>query len=187
MPVSRTSTPSSLDRRAVLKGAAWAVPVIAAAIAVPVASASTNDNTTTDNGTTNKLPNRPTVKSADYRWATAAGSALALSASAKKDRGTLSMHAVYGGTTAPAGATFQYTVTFNRDVTIIGSDYQPWLHTSPGRGRVFSFTLPAAMAHDIFFNFKVWEPGALTATGAMSLINGGSTTVESPISATAAL
>lgn len=51
---------ASFDRRAVVKGAAWSVPVIAAAIAAPAAAASTGTQTLTFGGPTPRpevLPN----------------------------------------------------------------------------------------------------------------------------------
>lgn len=183
-----SSTPShqNVDRRLVLKGAAWALPVVAAATAAPLAAASelpAQEPIQALNPAPPANSLRP-LQQNGYVWAHSANaSEISISPSSKDSRATFSTQVEYRGTTLPQGATIQLTITFDRDVTIVGSDYQPWQHSSPGRGRVFVFSAPASWAHNLFFNFRGWESGAITAVASMALMNGGSATVAQPTSA----
>ena len=178
-----TST-SQISRRTVVKGAAWSVPVIAAAVAAPMAAASGDGNTVTNSD-------------ANYYWASESQSTWS---SLDPAQGNLEVR--YSTRIAfkqepwtsgpPAGGVLQVTVVFSQDVTLKAPIGQNWLQSSPaglGPARTFVFQLsPSGFGGDISINLNGTTPGAITASSTMSLINGGTTTWASESSdATAVL
>jgi len=176
-----TST-SQISRRTVVKGAAWSVPVIAAAVAAPMAVASGDGNTVTNSD-------------ANYYWASQ-------STWSSLDPAQGNLEVRYSTRIAfkqepwtsgpPAGGVLQVTVVFSQEVTLKAPIGQNWVQSSPaglGPARTFVFQLsPSGFGGDISINLNGTTPGAITASSTMSLINGGTTTWASESSdATAVL
>ena len=157
---------SGLSRRTVVKGAAWSVPVIAAAIAAPLAAASVG-------GVLNS--------EANYYWAAESqGEYTTLSAAAGGLMATFSTQIAYRANpwaNPPAGASLVVVVTFDSPVRLDpGSSLGGWT-PSPALGATtttFTFTVtPSSFGGALTFNVVGSAPGPLASTAAMSLISGG--------------
>lgn len=161
---------SGVSRRTVVKTAAWSVPVIAAAVAVPLAAASGGGPV--DNG------------DANYFWdAEAEGAFTSLVAAQDGLRATFSTQISYQATpfvSPPQNASLVVTVVFTSAVTLdAGSSLGGW-SASPGlgsTGTTFTFTItPSSFGGGLTFNVTGTVAGPLTSTATMSLVNGGTTT-----------
>lgn len=157
---------SGLSRRTVVKGAAWSVPVIAAAVAVPLAAASAGGFVNSE---------------ANYYWAAESqGDYTTLSAAAGGLMATFSTQIAYRANpwvNPPAGASLVVVVTFDSPVRLdAGSSLGGWA-PSPALGATattFSFTVtPSSFGGGLTFNVVGSASGTLTSTATMSLINGG--------------
>ncbi|WP_417504163.1 hypothetical protein [Microbacterium sp.] len=166
-----------ISRRTVMKGAAWSVPVIAAAVALPMAAAS-GANTSND--------------LANYYWdAEAQGGYTALVPAAGGLRATFSTQISYRSqpdwVNPPTGASLVVVVEFSSPVTLDpGSSLGSWA-PDPASGsfaRTFTFTkTPASFGDALTFNVVGSAGGTLTSTATMRLIGGGTTTWSSEPSA----
>jgi hypothetical protein len=159
-----------------VQSAAWSVPVIAAAVALPMAAAS-GSNTSND--------------VANYYWdAEAQGGYTALVPAAGALKATFSTQISYRADpwmSPPAGASLVIVVEFSSPVTLDpGSSLGSWV-PAPASGssaRTFTFTkTPASFGDALTFNVVGSSPGTLTSTATMSLLNGGATTWSSEPSA----
>lgn len=169
-----------ISRRTLVTGAAWSVPVIAAAVALPMAAAS---GTNTSNSVAN------------YYWdAEAQGGYTALVPAAGALKATFSTQISYRSQPdwvgPPAGASLVVVVEFSSPVMLDpGSSLGSWV-PAPASGssaRTFTFTkTPASFGDALTFNVVGSAPGTLISTATMSLINGGSTTWTSEPSAQSA-
>ena len=157
-----------ISRRTVVKGAAWSVPVIAVAVATPLAAAS--------GGVVND--------EANYYWdSEAQGAFTSLDAAGDGLGATFSTQISYRAdpwAAPPADASLVITVTFDRPVTLdLGSSISGWTVT-PALGSTattFMFiAAPSAFGGSLSFNLTGAVPGDLTSTARMSLIDGGATT-----------
>lgn len=164
-----TDDKPGISRRTMVKGAAWSLPVIAVATAVPLAAASTG-------GTINS--------EANYYWdAEAQGDFTTLVAAQDGLRATFSTQISYRAdpwVNPPADASLVVAVVFDSPVTIdAGSSIGGWSAT-PGLGSTASsFTFvstPSGFGRALTFNVVGSAPGPLTSTATMSLLNGGTTT-----------
>lgn len=171
-----------ISRRTVIKGAAWSVPVIAAAVAVPLAAASADNNVAND--------------VANYYWAAEAqGSFTSLEAASGGLRATFSTQIAYRADpwrNPPAGASLMVTVTFSSPVTLDPqSSFGQWQPVPPGGQTATTFTFtqtPASFGGALTFNVVGSAPGTLTSTATMSLLNGGDATwTTDPSAKTASL
>lgn len=171
---------SGISRRTIVKGAAWSVPVIAAAVAVPLAAASVG-------GVVNS--------EANYYWAAESqGDYTTLSAAAGGLMATFSTQIAYRATpwvNPPAGASLVVIVTFDSPVRLdAGSSLGGWT-PSPALGSTattFAFTLtPSSFGGGLTFNVVGTAPGTLTSTATMSLVDGGTTTWASESSGKSAM
>lgn len=173
---------SGVSRRTVVKTAAWSMPVIAAAVAVPLAAASGGG------GTINS--------EANYYWdAEAQGSFTTLVAAQDGLRATFSTQISYRAVpwvSPPDGASLVVVVAFDSPVTLdAGSSLGGWT-ASPGlgsTGTTFTFTItPSSFGGGLTFNVTGTVAGPLTSTATMSLVNGGTTTwAQEPSAETATL
>ena len=164
-----------ISRRTLVKGAAWSVPVIAAAVALPMAAASGSN-------TSNDLAN--------YYWdAEAQGGYTALVPAAGELRATFSTQISYRAdpwANPPAGASLVVVVTFSSPVTLGPSTLGTWTAAPPSGSSATTFTFtktPASYGDALTFNVVGSAPGALTSTATMSLTDGGTTTWSSEPSA----
>lgn len=160
-------TELTLSRRTVVKGAAWSIPVIAAAVAAPGASASGP----TQNDTAN------------YYWAPeSTGKYTTVDAAASGLAGTFSTQIAYQANpwvNPPEGASLQVIVSFSQPVTITNTPSGGWTQSGT-TGSSFTFVLtPSSFGASLSFDFVGTAAGSITATPSMSLINGGSTTWSS--------
>lgn len=160
---------SGITRRTIVKGAAWSVPVIAAAVAAPLAAASVG-------GVINS--------EANYYWAAESqGDYTTLSAAAGGLMATFSTQIAYRATpwvNPPAGASLVVVVTFDSPVRLDqGSSLGAWT-ANPGLGTTatsFTFMVtPSSFGGGLTFNVVGSVPGTLTSAATMSLINGGAST-----------
>lgn len=164
-----------LSRRTVIKGAAWSVPVIAAAVAVPMAAAS--------GGAINS--------EANYYWdAEAQGAFTSLAAAADGLKATFSTQISYRADpwmNPPADASLLVVVTFDSPVTLDpASSFGSWIPDPAGgsTGTTFLFTkTPSSFGDGLTFNVIGSSPGPITSTATMSLLNGGTTSWASESSA----
>lgn len=165
-----------LSRRTLVKGAAWSVPVIAAAVALPMAAASGN---ITGND------------AANYYWdAEAQGGFTALVPAAGGLKATFSTQISYRADpwrNPPTDASLVIVVTFDSPVTLDPASSLGSWSASPSAGStatVFTFTrTPSSFGDGLTFNVTGSAPGTLTSTATMSLVNGGTTTWASESSA----
>ncbi|MGB3374302.1 MAG: hypothetical protein WBA87_04095 [Microbacterium sp.] len=164
MDTSRTQ----ITRRTIVKGAAWSVPVIAAAVAAPMAAASGD----TDNNGADFYWNPPS--SAPFVWVNSDG---------WNSTGELSTTISYRGLSAiPADAIFQLQVVFDREVTLLAAPGS-WTLT-PGIGPSTQFVLQApasAGGHNLSVRFRAESPAdpadnLISVSASMSVIGGGSVT-----------
>lgn len=157
-----------LSRRSVIKGAAWSVPVIAAAIAVPMAAAS----------------GAAINSEANYYWdAEAQGAFTSLVPAVGGLKATFSTQISYRATpwvNPPAGASLVVVVTFDSPVTLDGaSSFGSWTPdpAAGSTGTTFVFTkTPPSFGDGLTFNVIGSGPGVLRSTATMTLIAGGTTT-----------
>jgi len=164
-----TQENQGLSRRTVIAGAAWSVPVIAAAVALPMAAASGN-TVTNDN--------------ANYYWAAEAqGAFTTLSAAAGGRKATFSTQIGYQSkgdwVSPPAGATLMVTVEFTRPVTLESGSFNTWVPDPPKDSTATTFTFaltPPNNGAALTFNVVGSEAGELISTATMRLLNGGATT-----------
>jgi hypothetical protein len=170
-----------ISRRTVIKGAAWSVPVIAVAAALPLAAASTG-------GTVNS--------EANYYWdAEAQGDFTTLVAAQDGLRATFSTQISYRAdpwVNPPADASLVVVVSFSSPVTLdAGSSIGGWTATPSLGSTASSFTFvatPSGFGGALTFNIVGSAAGALTSTATMSLVNGGTTTwAQEPSAETATL
>ena len=158
------------------------MPVIAVGAALPLAAASTG-------GTINS--------EANYYWdAEAEGAFTSLVAAQDGLRATFSTQISYRSgppfVSPPAGASLVVVVEFDSPITLdAGNSLGGWSPT-PGLGSTassFSFVLtPPSFGAALTFNVVGSAPGPLTSTAAMSLLNGGTTTLaQEPSAQTATL
>ena len=165
-----------ISRRNVVKGAAWSVPVIAAAVALPMAAASGN-NITNDE--------------ANYYWdAEAQGGFTALVPATGGLKATFSTQISYRATpwvSPPAGASLVVVVTFSSPVTLDpASSLGSWVPVPPSGSTATTFTFtktPPSFGDGLTFNVIGSASGPLTSTATMSLLSGGTTTWASESSA----
>lgn len=159
-----------MSRRTVLRGAAWSVPVITVALAIPASAASVAG------GALNTLAN--------YYWdAEAQGSFTTLVAAADGLRATFSTQISYRAdpwVPPPEEASLIAVVEFDTPVTLdAGSDLGGWSSTPAlgSTGSSFTFVItPPSFGGALTFNVVDTVPGSLTSTATMSLVNGGMTT-----------
>lgn len=163
------SNESGISRRAVVRGAAWSVPVIAVAVATPLAAAS-------GGGTVNSDANYfwDAESEGDYTSLVAAGGGLAATFS------TQISYRADPWVAPPASASLVVVVTFSSPVTLDpASTITGWVAT-PGlgsTGTTFTFVgTPAGFGGSLSFNIIGTVPGTLTSTATMSLTDGGTTT-----------
>jgi hypothetical protein len=170
-----------ISRRSLVASAAWSVPVIAAAVALPMAAASGNN-----------LTNRE----ANYYWAAEAqGGFTALAAAAGGLKATFSTQIGYRATpwvSPPAGASLVVVVQFSTPVTLDpGTRLDAWVPSPPSGSSATTFTFtrtPASFGDALTFNVIGSAPGELESRASMAVLNGGSTTWASePSSKTAVL
>lgn len=158
---------NGMDRRALLKGAAWSVPVIAAAVAAPLAAAS---------GDSAALPN----SDANYYWEGAASAEWAtLRPAAGNLEFTFSAQTAYRAdpwTGPPASGTLVFTLSFTQPVRLLGATPAGWGPSDGGSHREFTSTASSAYGPNLYANFVGSEPGEITGTATMTLLDGGSTT-----------
>lgn len=165
-----------ISRRTLVKGAAWSVPVIATAVALPMAAASGNIVTNDE---------------ANYYWdAEAQGGFTALVPASGGLKATFSTQISYRATpwvNPPAGASLEVIVVFSSPVTLDpGSSFGSWVPVPPSgsSATVFTFTkTPPNYGDALTFNVVGSVPGTLTSTATMRLIDGGATTWASEPSA----
>lgn len=158
-----------LSRRTVIAGAAWSAPVIAAAVALPMAAASGNVVTNAD---------------ANYYWsAEAQGGFTTLVAAAGGRKATFSTQISYQSkgewVSPPAGATLLVTVQFTSPVTLEPGFSSTWVPVPPSGSTATTFTFaktPPNHGDALTFNVVGSVPGAITSTATMRLLNGGTTT-----------
>ncbi|QYM63045.1 hypothetical protein [Microbacterium sp. Se5.02b] len=165
-----------ISRRTVIRGAAWSVPVIAAAVAMPMAAASGNVITN---------------DAANYYWdAEAQGGFTTLVPATGGLKATFSTQISYRAdpwVNPPAGASLEVVVVFSSPVTLDpASPLGSWASVPPGgsSATVFTFTkTPPNFGDGLTFNVVGTAPGTLTSTATMRLVNGGTTTWASEPSA----
>ncbi|MFB8190910.1 hypothetical protein ACFC14_16455 [Microbacterium sp. NPDC055988] len=166
-----------ISRRTLVAGAAWSVPVIAAAVALPLAAASGSN-------TSNDLAN--------YYWdAEAQGGYTSLVPAAGELRATFSTQISYRSqpdwVNPPAGASLVVVVEFSAPVTLdSGPSVGSWTPVPAGgsSARTFTFTkTPASFGDSLTFNVIGSAAGTLTSTATMGLMGGGTTTWSSEPSA----
>lgn len=158
-----------LSRRTVIAGAAWSAPVIAAAVALPMAAASGNALTNAD---------------ANYYWsAEAQGGFTTLVAAAGGRKATFSTQISYQSkgewVSPPAGATLMVTVQFTSPVTLESGSFNTWVPapSKDSTAQTFTFALtPPNNGAGLTFNVVGSAPGEITSTATMRLLNGGTTT-----------
>ncbi|MCT1478066.1 hypothetical protein [Microbacterium sp. p3-SID336] len=171
-----TQSSHGISRRTLIKGAAWSAPVIAVAVAAPLAAAS---GTVVPNGVAN------------YYWdAEAQGAFTSLVAAGGGLRATFSTQISYRANpwvNPPSGASLVVVVSFSSPVTLDpASSFGQWTPVPPGGSSATSFTFtrtPSSFGDALSFNVIGTAPGALTSTATMSLINGGSATATTEPSA----
>lgn len=158
-----------ISRRTLIRRAAWSAPVIAVAVASPLAAASGNVVTNAD---------------ANYYWsAEAQGGFTALVAAAGGRKATFSTQISYQSkgewVSPPAGATLIVTVQFTSPVTLESGSFNTWV-PAPAKdstATTFTFALtPPNNGAGLTFNVVGSAPGELTSTATMRLVNGGTTT-----------
>lgn len=152
------------NRRTVVKGAAWAAPVIALAVATPAAAASTTDGGPQPNDVAN------------YYWESSADASFAtLSAAQSGNRAQFSAQVAYQSDPwvgPPTAGILSITVTFNKAVEAsnLGAPWQ--LVSSSGDKTTFTFTQPSEYGGaGLTFDAASALGGTLTASAAMSILN----------------
>ncbi|MGF3056110.1 hypothetical protein [Microbacterium sp. YY-01] len=151
-------------RRSFVKGVAWAAPVIAASVAMPLAAASDEEGGPTPND------------GANYYWDSSA------------EAGFITLHAAEGGNRAqfstqisyqsapwvnpPAAGILAVTVVFSEPVTVsnVGSSFE--LQSDPGPATSFTFYYsPSSFGAGLTFDAVAANSGPVTATATMSVLN----------------
>ncbi|MFE6733260.1 hypothetical protein [Microbacterium sp. NPDC057650] len=170
-----TEPKSGPSRRTILKGAAWSVPVIAVAAAVPMAAASA-------------VPN----DGANYFWdAEATGTFASLDAAGSGLNVRFSTRISYDGgdpyQQPPADGILQLTLVFDEPMTLTQPNSQGWTQITPpndGLGPSTTFVFqkaPSSQGGDLTLNMVGDHAGPVNVAGTMTLINGGTTTWSSDV------
>lgn len=175
-----TQSSHGISRRTLIKGAAWSAPVIAVAVAAPLAAASAT-----------VVPN----STANYYWdAEAQGAFTSLVAASGGLRATFSTQISYRANpwmSPPAGGSLVVVVTFSSPVTLDpASSFGAWAPQPVGGSTATSFTFirtPSSFGDALSFNVIGSAPGELRSTATMTLLNGGSATATTEPSAETAV
>lgn len=152
---------TSPSRRTLLKGAAWATPVIAVAAATPAAVAS-------------EAPN----DEADFRWAQESqGTYGDLVIDSDELGGTYSIQYSFEGEDLPDGAEISITVTFDGPPITPKEKPSNWtMSPESGSSDTFTFTKSAEWGEALTFNFDASGAVPESASASMTIINGGDAT-----------
>lgn len=151
---------TGLTRRDAIRGAAWSIPIVAAAVALPLAAASTDDG--------------------DYQWWAPANSRpLTIIPDEGGERGTVTANIVFTGQTPPPGAELHLRLVFQPPVVLVTDPPAPWVRVSPTElgtpTSVVEYVLvPAGQGGSP--SFTVSGSGLIDVTASMSLVNGGAAT-----------
>ncbi|UJP10780.1 hypothetical protein L2X99_03810 [Microbacterium sp. KUDC0406] len=172
---------SGFSRRTVLKGAAWSVPVVAVATAVPLAAAS-------------EAPN----DEANYFWdSEATGTFATLDPAGSGLNVRFSTRISYDGGNPyqqpPANGIIQITLVFDQPMTLTQPNTQGWVQVTPSEGGlgpsttfVFQKT-PSSQGGDLTLNMVGDHAGPVNVNGTMTLLNGGTTTWSSEVAEASAI
>lgn len=154
-------------RRTIVKGAAWATPVIAVAIATPAAAASPDEGGPVPNTEANYYWNRSA--DADFVTLDPAGSGNRAQFSAQ-----ISYRSEPVWVNPPAAGILTVTATFNRPVTVANLGGQWELQNdSPGPAETFTFHItPSSFGYALTFDTVAATSSQLTVTAYMSVLNG---------------
>lgn len=152
-----------LSRRHVVQAAAWAVPVVTLAVALPTAAASAvpgNDG--------------------DYRWASPDNAqALTFVPDPGGGRATVSANIIFAGAIPPPGATLHLQLVFSPSVTLLTDPPAPWTRVLPTEmstpvGVVNYALTPSGQGGSPYIEIE--GAGLVTVTGSIYLDNGGGAT-----------
>lgn len=152
-------------RRTIVKGAAWATPVIAVAIATPAAAASEDDSAPND--------------LANYYWAAeSTGQFTTLAAAGSGNIAQFSTQIAYRSDpyyNPPPGGVLQILVAFDREVTIVDDSLTSgWTVSVTSAGPGVLFTLekaPSGQGGGLTFRVEAEASGELNTSSAMNLMN----------------
>ena len=152
---------TGLTRRDAIRGAAWSIPIVASAVALPLAAASNNND-------------------GDYQWwAPADSRPLTMIADDGGGRGTVTANIIFTGQTPPPGAELHLQIVFQPPVVLETDPPAPWVRVSPTElgtpTSVVEYVLvPAGQGGSP--SFAVSGSGLIEVTASMSLTNGGTAT-----------